>query len=135
MCLYRVRNIQGYHQESLGLNDISYNFLIGGDGHVYEGSGFNYRGACADLWENNTHCICIAFIGNFATVPPTNGQLESTQQLLGHGIAMKKLSPYFHLYTNNEVKETDIPGTMLYNIIKSWHYYRFGRNTAFRPKT
>ncbi|XP_033254273.1 peptidoglycan-recognition protein SC2-like [Drosophila miranda] len=35
-CQTQLKNIQAYHMHSLGWADIGYNFLIGGDGNVYE---------------------------------------------------------------------------------------------------
>lgn len=43
--------------------DIGYNFLIGGDGRIYEGLGFGIRGEHAPRY--NSQSIGIAFIGNF----------------------------------------------------------------------
>lgn len=41
-CKIQCRNIQDLHTDTVKLNDISYNFLIGGDGAVYVGMYF-YR--------------------------------------------------------------------------------------------
>lgn len=44
-CTFRVRFIQTFHIESRNWDDIGYNFLIGGDGAVYEGRGWLQQGA------------------------------------------------------------------------------------------
>ncbi|EDW51398.1 GM13088 [Drosophila sechellia] len=44
-CAEILQNMQAYHQNELDYNDISYNFLIGNDGVVYEGTGWGLRGA------------------------------------------------------------------------------------------
>ncbi|KAJ6640718.1 Peptidoglycan-recognition protein LC, partial [Pseudolycoriella hygida] len=44
-CTFRVRYIQTFHMESQGWDDIGYNFLVGGDGAVYEGRGWDKEGA------------------------------------------------------------------------------------------
>lgn len=36
-CTYQVRQIQTFHMESRGFNDIAYNYLVGGDGAIYVG--------------------------------------------------------------------------------------------------
>jgi N-acetylmuramoyl-L-alanine amidase len=51
-----------------GWNDIGYNFLVGEDGNVYEGQGWNYVGAHAPAYNLRSIGICI--IGDF-----TGGQL------------------------------------------------------------
>lgn len=37
--------MQTFHMESKGWDDIGYNFMIGGDGAVYEGRGWDSQGA------------------------------------------------------------------------------------------
>lgn len=44
-CTLRVRLMQSYHMESRSWDDIAYNFLVGGDGAVYEGRGWDKQGA------------------------------------------------------------------------------------------
>lgn len=43
--------------------DIGYNFLVGGDGNVYEGRGWDIHGA--HLPELNSNSIGICLLGNF----------------------------------------------------------------------
>lgn len=37
--------MQTYHMESRNWDDIGYNFMVGGDGDVYEGRGWDKQGA------------------------------------------------------------------------------------------
>lgn len=46
-------------------NDIGYNFLIGGDGNVYEGRGWGKHGAHSSPYNSKSIGICI--IGNFTS--------------------------------------------------------------------
>uniref|UniRef100_A0A0K8UW38 Peptidoglycan-recognition protein SC2 n=1 Tax=Bactrocera latifrons TaxID=174628 RepID=A0A0K8UW38_BACLA len=62
-CSQQMRNMQSYHMDSLGWADIGYNFLIGGDGQVYEGRGWSTVGAHATNW--NSKSIGISFMGNY----------------------------------------------------------------------
>ncbi|KAH8378653.1 hypothetical protein KR009_000484 [Drosophila setifemur] len=59
MALQQIRN--GHLRRKF--RDIGYNFLIGGDGRIYEGLGFGFRGEHAPNY--NSQSIGIAFIGNF----------------------------------------------------------------------
>ncbi|XP_055948297.1 peptidoglycan-recognition protein 2-like isoform X2 [Argiope bruennichi] len=42
-CSAQMRNMQNHHI-NLGWGDIGYNFVIGGDGRVYEGAGWTKEG-------------------------------------------------------------------------------------------
>ncbi|XP_054269509.1 peptidoglycan-recognition protein LF-like [Macrosteles quadrilineatus] len=65
-CMTAVRMIQKKHVES-GLPDIAHNFLIGGDGRIYEGRGWRHQGpvypeTVEDHERLNNNCVEIAFI-------------------------------------------------------------------------
>ncbi|XP_059609420.1 peptidoglycan-recognition protein 2-like isoform X2 [Phlebotomus argentipes] len=68
-CKRRVKSIQRYHQREKHWGDIAYNFLIGNDGRVYEGIGWDYVGRHTKNF--NDISIGIAFIGDF-TAPSSN---------------------------------------------------------------
>ncbi|XP_043650701.1 peptidoglycan-recognition protein SB2 isoform X2 [Drosophila teissieri] len=61
-CQLALRQIRADHMRRK-FRDIGYNFLIGGDGRIYEGLGFGIRGEHAPNY--NSQSIGIAFIGNF----------------------------------------------------------------------
>ena len=63
LCKQQMKNIQNYHMDTLGWADIGYNFLIGGDGVIYEGRGWNTVGAHATSW--NSKSLGISFMGNY----------------------------------------------------------------------
>lgn len=81
-----------------GWSDIGYNFCIGDTNVVYEGRGWNRRGAHAPSFNNRSIGFC--FMGLFTSVlPPQNvlntaqafiicsrdwGRLTTTYRLLGH---------------------------------------------------
>jgi peptidoglycan recognition protein len=58
-----VQGFQDYHMDSNGWSDIGYNFLVGGDGNIYEGRGWERVGAHAPGYNSNSMGIC--FIGSF----------------------------------------------------------------------
>lgn len=63
-----------------GWDDIGYNFLVGGDGNVYEGRDWDRLGA--HTLGYNVRSIGIAFIGTFIEVKPPEHQLIAAQQLI-----------------------------------------------------
>lgn len=121
MCIKHVRNIQDLHVKQLGWNDIGYNFLVGGDGNVYEGRGWDAEGAHTKGY--NTKSIGIAFIGEFTGKIPTQAQVDAVKQLLKVGLSEKKLAANYKLLGQNQVKATQSPGTKVYEIIKTWDHW------------
>lgn len=107
----------------IGYADIGYNFLIGGDGAVYVGRGWDIEG------EHTPGCnqksICIAFIGNFDDVAPTKGQLCAAQKLIRQCVDLKKLSSFYNLYGQYQLKDTESPTKELYNIIRQWDNWTY----------
>ncbi|XP_011495716.1 PREDICTED: peptidoglycan-recognition protein SC2-like isoform X2 [Ceratosolen solmsi marchali] len=89
-CVLNVRVAQTFHIESKGWNDIAYNFLVGGDGLVYEGRGWNIEGA--HTFNYNYQSIGISFIGTFNEVEPTKAQLYATEKLIELGIKENYIS-------------------------------------------
>jgi hypothetical protein len=56
-CIRRVKAIQDYHQFDLGWVDIGYHFLVGENGKVYEGRGWNRQSAHSPGWNNDAYGI------------------------------------------------------------------------------
>nr|XP_014425775.1 peptidoglycan recognition protein 3-like [Pelodiscus sinensis] len=59
-CNQELLNIQQHHMNSKGWCNLAYNFLIGEDGNVYEGRGWNTEGA--HTYGYNDIALGIAFI-------------------------------------------------------------------------
>ena len=49
--------LQNMHFEERGLNYIGYNFVVGGDGRVYEGRGWLHQGD--QLLDDRPHMLCL----------------------------------------------------------------------------
>ncbi|XP_017956451.2 peptidoglycan-recognition protein LC isoform X4 [Drosophila navojoa] len=120
-CSYRVRAMQAYHMDSLDWPQIGYNFMIGGDGRVYVGRGWDFVGA--HTFNYNRSSIGIAFIGGFDKTEPTPLQLRACQLLLEEGVRLKKLSASYQLYGHRQLLATQSPGDKLYSIIKTWPHF------------
>ena len=65
-CADIVRSYQNYHMGTKGWSDIAYNFVVGEDGNVYEGRGWNAVGA--HTYGYNEESIGICIIGDFTGV-------------------------------------------------------------------
>lgn len=120
-CSARVLSIQGYHVGSLKSPDIGYNFLVGGDGNVYVGRGWDVR----NFHSNNS--VGISFIGNYLYDNLTSEMIEIVQRLLAEGIVNGKLSEDYKLVAHNQTFATESPGLHVYDVISRWSHFHAGR--------
>lgn len=117
-----MRNIQTYHMDDRNFLDIGYNFVVGGDGNIYDGRGWYKEGVHTLGWNGNS--IGIAFIGNYDKIKPTEKQHEVTQLLLAEGVKRKLLSEKYQLYGHCKLRQNSLsPGIILYNIIETWDHW------------
>ncbi|CAF1588110.1 unnamed protein product [Rotaria sp. Silwood1] len=56
-CIQRVQAIQDLHQNSQEWVDIGYHFLVGENGKVYEGRGWNRQAAHSPGWNNDAYDV------------------------------------------------------------------------------
>ena len=61
-------------------SDIGYNFLIGGDGRVYEGRGWPYQGGHTLCY--NDIAVAMSYIGYFNDKLPTPAALQAGRDML-----------------------------------------------------
>ncbi|CAG5007214.1 unnamed protein product [Parnassius apollo] len=120
-CVLRVRLIQTYHIESRGWYDIGYNFLVGGDGSVYYGRGWDYIGAHTKGY--NKYSIAIAFIGTFNNEEPPKQQVDACKKIIEQGVTLGKLKKDYKLFAHRHLMSTLSPGDKLFNIIKDWPHF------------
>ncbi|XP_037906725.1 peptidoglycan-recognition protein LC isoform X2 [Hermetia illucens] len=120
-CTFHVRYIQTFHMESRQWDDISYNFLVGGDGAVYEGRGWDKEGAHTKGFNKNS--ICIAFIGTFINQVPPDRQLNAAKLLIEEGVRLNKISKDYKLFGHRQLIPSESPGEKLYEIIKKWPHW------------
>ena len=123
---------------------MGYNFLVGEDGRVYEGRGWNYRGAHAR--QHNAYSFGACIMGNFMEQLPETLALDAMNNLIACGVEWVRLKRrsvacvkhvltpvHFQGYitTGHEVFGhrdgvcTDCPGDQLYQEIQTWSSYSF----------
>lgn len=132
-CSQAVRNIQKSDLKTASLDDIRYNFLIGGDGSVFEGRGFNGIGEHTPNYNNAS--LGIAMIGRFEETPPTEQQVVSLRKLLQYGIAWEYLKSNYELFGYDQLvgngqgpainpgTTAANPGIKLFSIIRKWPHW------------
>ncbi|XP_020835468.1 peptidoglycan recognition protein 1 [Phascolarctos cinereus] len=97
-CEQQIRNIQVDHVQIQGFCDISYNFLIGEDGLIYEGRGWSTTGQHSDATWNSIS-LGIGFIGNFRNRAPAPRAIRAIQSLLRCGTQHGVLSSQYMIRT------------------------------------
>ncbi|XP_030381094.1 peptidoglycan-recognition protein SA [Scaptodrosophila lebanonensis] len=120
-CAEILQNMQSYHQNQLNYHDICYNFLIGNDGVVYEGTGWGVTGS--HTYGYNANGTGIAFIGNYVEKLPPQAALDAAKSLLACGVKQGELSEDYHLLAASQVSDTKSPGLTLYNEIQEWPHW------------
>ena len=116
-----MRVAQTFHIESKGWDDIAYNFLVGGDGLIYEGRGWDIEGA--HTFNYNYKSIGISFIGTFTNDMPTKAQLYAAQKLIEYGLKSGYVANDYKLLGHKQCIKTESPGQKLYEIIQTWDHW------------
>lgn len=121
-CSEKMRNIQHYHQDTKGWEDIAYSFLIGGDGRVYVARGWDAIGTHTK--GHNQDALSMAFFGDFSRHLPTPRAIGTLDRLLRCGVALGKISPNYSLHGHRDATCTLSPGDTLYAFISWWRHFR-----------
>lgn len=108
----RLLSIQRVHMSERNFDDIGYNFLVGGDGTVYEGRGWGVKGAHAK--DNNDDSLGIAFMGHFENGMPSSEAMSAVKQLLQLGVSGGFLNPEFTVIGHRDLGDTSCPGEKLH---------------------
>lgn len=102
--------------------DIGYNFLVGLDARVYEGRGWDYVGA--HVRGHNSASIGISFIGDFTSTLPNRAAINAARHLIRRGVTLGKLSSNYTLHGHRDGSNSQCPGQVLYNEIRTWVRFR-----------
>ncbi|XP_012668459.1 peptidoglycan recognition protein 4 [Otolemur garnettii] len=121
-CRLLARDIQSLQVDRFKLCDIGYNFLVGQDGLLYEGVGWNTQGSRTPGY--NDIALGIAFMGTFTGSPPNAAALEAAQALIQCAVVKGYLAPDYLLVGHSDVTSTLSPGQALYNIISTWPHFK-----------
>lgn len=78
-----VRSYYDFHTGTNGWDDIGYNWLIDGNGVIYEGRGQGLQGAHFSCMNEKTIGICV--IGNYENATPTTEAINALQNFIAWG--------------------------------------------------
>ena len=119
--------MQSIQSQDQSLDDIPYNFLIGGDGRIYEGRGFSYQGQHTqnlDATEYNSIGICIAFIGNYQSTAPSPSQINLLKEFIGKSIDQEIIVDNHVIVLQDDLKYFATKANALNDEIKSFSNFR-----------
>nr|XP_034178569.1 peptidoglycan recognition protein 3-like [Osmia lignaria] len=116
-CSEIVRYYQNLHMDGRVWFDIGYSFLIGEDGNVYEGRGWNSSGAHAPGYNNQSIGICI--IGDFSDSLPNAAALKALNALIEYGVTLGKINENYQVIGHRQVRNTECPGEELYKYVQT----------------
>ncbi|CAF0781948.1 unnamed protein product [Rotaria sordida] len=84
-CMSITQDWQRFHMDTRNWSDIGYNFLVGGDGYIFEGRGWNYTGAHCRGY--NPQSIGIGVIGDYTSIQPSKSLVNAVISLITCGIS------------------------------------------------
>lgn len=113
--------MQTQHIESANMSDIKYNFLVGGEGNVYEGRGWSKEGAHTRGYNEDS--LGIAIIGTFKKIEPNVTQIKAAQNLLAEGVRQKYIKEDYKLYGQRQLLPYLASDAALYAAIQKWPHW------------
>ncbi|XP_018575562.1 peptidoglycan recognition protein [Anoplophora glabripennis] len=120
-CCMLIREVQMKHfAMPFRSVDIGYNFMIGGDGNIYVGRGWDIQNFHRKI------SIGINFIGDFNYDDFTEDMRQAAKELIKQGLELKKLSEDYIIVGENQTNSRMYvsPGANVYKVIKHWpHFY------------
>ncbi|XP_059727544.1 N-acetylmuramoyl-L-alanine amidase-like isoform X4 [Haemorhous mexicanus] len=118
-CARAMRDMQRFHQDTRGWDDIGYSFVVGSDGYLYEGRGWHWVGAHTKGY--NTQGFGVGIVGDFtATLPDPDTLALVRDELLPCAVRFGHIRPDFSLRGHRQLGHTDCPGDALFQEIQSW---------------
>lgn len=112
---------------NLDLDDIAYNFLVGGDAKMYEGRGFEYQGQHTqnlNATEFNSIGICIAFIGNYTSIVPSFEQFDLLRDFIDIFVKNKIIANDYIVVLQDDLQYFPTKSTALNNVMRNLQNYR-----------
>ncbi|GFR09295.1 peptidoglycan recognition protein 1 [Trichonephila clavata] len=120
-CSQMMRTIQNFHIDDRGWDDIGYNFLIGGDGRVYMGRGWDRVGA--HTYGFNRIAVAFSLMGDFSHKLPSELMLNATKSLIECAKNENHVISNYKLHGHRDAGCTECPGSAFYNLIKTWPHF------------
>ncbi|XP_049961777.1 peptidoglycan-recognition protein SA-like [Schistocerca serialis cubense] len=125
-CVQLLRDLQRLHVSARGYYDIAYNFVVGGDGYVYEGRGWNYTAERRPPFTDNSVTLSLAGRFTQGLRPPSDLQMAALRALIQEGVRRGAVSEEYRLFALCQVEYNQSPGSLAYRLVKKlphWSLY------------
>lgn len=120
-CIKKIINVQKSHLDAR-FEDIGPNFLISGNGIVFEGRGANVLSTMLKGW--NRRSITIMFLGDYRTDKTTPAQFEHLDILLNQLVKQGVLRPDYTILGQCQVKPLTVsPGRNILKELKDFQHW------------
>ena len=99
-------------------------FLIGGDGNIYEGRGWNIQGAHTGGFNTVGYGVC--FMGDFTDHNPNEKAMVAYTTLMDCAVDTEKIVTDYQMFGHRQTKPeggTECPGDYFYITIQSWPHW------------
>lgn len=105
-------------------NVCDFSFVVGSDGYVYEGRGWNHLGTHT---RNHNHIgYGVSIIGNYTSTVPSRHAMDLLRHRLAQCAVNKgRLSVNFTILGHRQVVNyTACPGEAFFSEMRSWEHFR-----------
>ena len=105
-------------------SEIFSSFLIGGDGNIYEGRGWNIQGAHTGGFNTVGYGVC--FMGDFTDHNPTEQAIVAYNSLVECAVNTEKIVSDYNMFGHRQTKPeggTECPGDFFYQTIQTWSHW------------
>ncbi|NWW89442.1 PGRP2 amidase, partial [Rhynochetos jubatus] len=119
-CARDMRDMQRFHQDTRGWDDIGYSFVVGSDGYLYQGRGWHWVGAHTKGYNSKGYGV--GYVGDFSdTLPDPDTIALVRDEFLSCAVRTGRLQPNYTLRGHRQMVHTDCPGDSLFREIETWH--------------
>ncbi|KAE8737542.1 peptidoglycan-recognition protein [Frankliniella occidentalis] len=119
-----VRELQREHMDvrAPALDDIEFNFLVGGDGAVYEGRGWDAVGRPLGGWHHES--LSVAMIGTFHQRQPTAAQADAALRFVEWAMSdLERIRTDYRAAGACQFEDTDSPGARVMDMLVVWPHW------------
>ncbi|XP_039300877.1 LOW QUALITY PROTEIN: peptidoglycan-recognition protein LF-like, partial [Nilaparvata lugens] len=95
-------------------DDIAYNFLVSGNGYIYEGRGWH---RAASVQGRNNFSVGIALIGTFTATAPSELQMLALSRFIREGVDYGRIAADYQLHAHCQFSDTQSPGAKALEIV------------------